>query len=485
MIVDSFYKNLADWKEVGYITRLWNFIAEVDGLPTVKLGEIVVLETGQVGQVIALRRDVVEVLLLSKESARVGIRVTRSGKRLTLGIDQSILGRSVDGIGNLIGEVSGSGKESQVLMAADVTPMGIVMREKVEKQLFTGVALIDLMVPLGRGQRELVLGDRKTGKSQVLLQTMVNQARLGAVCIYAAVGKKQSEIRQVEDFLREAKVWGQCVVVAASVQDSPGEIFSCPYTAMTVAEFFRDHGRDVLLVLDDMSTHAKFYRELSLLLKKFPGRDSYPGDIFHIHSKLLERAGNFKIGHKEAAITCLPVAETVQGDITGYIQTNLMSMTDGHVYFDSELFFKGRRPAINPFISVTRVGHQTQSKLGREAGRILVDLLSSYERTQSFLRFGAELGESSRQIITMGDRVLAFFDQPMGSVVPYSLQLVVLGLLISGMWNGRDLAKMMTAYDSDPNLQRLINDLARTSENMNQLIEKVRTNSEQLMKIFG
>jgi F-type H+-transporting ATPase subunit alpha len=483
MIVDSFYKNLKDWKEVGYVEKLWDFIAEVNGLPNVKLGEIVVLESGQVGQVINLRKDAAEVLLFSKEPTRVGTKVSRSGKKLTLEIDLSILGRTIDGMGDYLDQPVGE-KEQGVLMSTDVTPMGIVMREKVTKQLITGVALIDLMIPLGKGQRELFIGDRKTGKSQVLLQTVVNQARSGTVCIYAAIGKKQSEINRIEQFLKEAKVWGQCVLVAASVQDSPGEIFSCPNTAMTVAEFFRDHGRDVLLVLDDLSTHAKFYRELSLLLRKFPGRDSYPGDIFHLHSKLLERAGNFMIGHKEAAITCLPVAETVQGDITGYIQTNLMSMTDGHIYFDNELFLKGRRPAINPFISVTRVGHQTQSQLGREAGRILLDLLSGYERTQSFLRFGAELGESSKQIITMGDRAMSFFDQPMKSVVPHSMQIVVLALLVSGIWNGKGMTKMIKAYETDSNLERAINDMARNSQNMKEVIEKVRVNSDMLMKIF-
>ena len=484
MIVDSFSKHLQDFGEVGFIEKLWDFIAEVSGLPSVRLAEVVVLETGQVGQVIALKKDLVEILLLSREAARVGTRVTRTGKKLTMAIDESILGSSIDGMGTMLSKSIPS-KEKKVLMSADVTPMGISMRQRINQQLMTGVVLIDMMVPIGKGQRELVMGDRKTGKTQVLLQIMVNQARLGSVCIYAAIGKKQSEIKRVENFLKEAQVWGQSVVVSASVQDSPGEIFSCPNTAMTVAEFFRDHGRDVLLVLDDMSTHGKFYRELSLLLRRFPGRDSYPGDIFHIHSKLLERAGNFKIGKREAAITCLPVVETIQGDITGYIQTNLMSMTDGHLYFDNELFVKGRRPAINPFVSVTRVGHQTQSVLAREAGRILLDLLSSYERTQGFLRFGAELGESTRQILTMGDRVLAFFDQPMNSVVPFEVQIVSLALLISGMWNGKNLNRMLSGYQSDASLKKTIDEMVDKSRGMNELIDRARGNQEKLLKAFS
>jgi len=483
MIIESFEKNLKDWKEVGYVEKMWDYIAEVSGLPSARLSEIVMLETGQVGQIIALRRDAAEVIILSKEITRVGTRVTRTGKRLTMAIDETILGKTVDGIGVLLAGGLG-GRTTKVMMSADVTPMGISMRHKITEQMITGVALIDLMLPLGKGQRELFIGDRKTGKTQVILQTMLNQAKSGAVCIYAAVGKKQSEIKRVEQFLKETKIQDQSVLVAASVQDSPGEIFCCPYTAMTIAEFFRDHGRDVLLVLDDMSTHAKFYRELSLILKKFPGRDSYPGDIFHIHSKLLERAGNFRIGKRRASITCIPVAETTQGDITGYVQTNLMSMTDGHVYFDSELFSKGRRPAINPFISVTRVGHQTQSKLVREAGRILLDLLSSFERTQGFVRFGAELGESSRQILTMGDRVLAFFDQPMQKTVPMPLQLTLLALLVSGIWNGRNLDKMLTAYETTPEIADIVDGMPDGVESVNGLIDKVRNSQEKLTGVF-
>jgi F-type H+-transporting ATPase subunit alpha len=253
---------------------------------------------------------------------------------------------------------------------------------------------------------------------------------------------------------------------------------------MAIAEYFRDKGRDTLVIFDDLTMHAMFYRELSLISRKFPGRDSYPGDIFHIHSKLLERGGNFDIGGKEISITCLPVAETASGDVTGYIQTNLMSMTDGHIYYDGELFFRGRRPAINPFVSVTRVGHQTQSPLAREAGRILMDLLSGYERAQSFLRFGAELGESSRQILTMGDRVLAFFDQPAGSTVPYELQMVLLSLLISGVWSGKNLEKVITEYQNNNELADKIKRMVEESRNMNNLIEKGREAGELLLPLL-
>jgi F-type H+-transporting ATPase subunit alpha len=305
------------------------------------------------------------------------------------------------------------------------------------------------------------------------------------VGVYAAIAKRKSEVKRIEAFLQANDIWKNTVLVATSSQDSPGEIFLGPYTAMAMAEFFRDKGKDVLVVFDDMTVHAMFYRELSLISRRFPGRDSYPGDIFHIHSKLMERGGNFEVGGKEASITCLPVAETVQSDITGYIQTNLMSMTDGHIYYDAELFFKGRRPAVNPFVSVTRVGHQTQTPLAREAGRILTDLLSSYERTQSFLRFGAELGESSRQVLTMGERVLTFFNQPVDKAVPFNLQLLLLALLVSGMWNGKNLGKILDEYEKNEELAGKVGTMVEESNNINSLIEKVREAAEELLPLLS
>ena len=245
---------------------------------------------------------------------------------------------------------------------------------------------------------------------------------------------------------------------------------------MTIAEYFRDQGKDVVVVLDDMSTQARFYRELSLLSRKFPGRESYPGDIFFVHSRLLERAGNFRVGDKEVSITCLPVVETIQSDITGYIPTNLMSMTDGHIYFDGDLFFRGRRPAINPFLSVTRVGHQTQAGLAREAGRVLLDLLNSYEKTQGFLRFGTELGENSRQILAMGDRVLKFFDQPQFSVMPLNLQIVLLALLMAGLWSGKDVEKLMQRYLTDGEMKKTVDGLVAGQGDMGKLMEEGRKN---------
>lgn len=459
--------------EVGFAVRVIQSIVVVEGLPGAKIEEMVIFETGQLGKITGLNGNEIEVLVFDRKLVHAGIKVTRLQKQMTVPVGEGILGKTIDVLGRIV-----KGKqvntEDWEQRAADSNPWELAKRHKIDQPLVTGVTLVDMLVPLGKGQRELIAGDRKTGKSSLLLQALLSQAKTGSVCVYAAVGKKRTDILKVEEFLTQMGILEKSVVVAAASQDSAGVIYQCPYTAMAVAEYFRDKGQDVIIVLDDMTTHAKFYRELSLLSRKFPGRDSYPGDIFHIHSKLMERAGSFWVNGKEVTITCLPVVETIQGDITGYIQTNMMSMTDGHIYFDSDLFFRGRRPAINPYISVTRVGRQTQTKLRRDAGRMVLDLLNSYERTQGFLRFGAELGENSRQILMIGDRILGFFDQPMYTVVPLNVQLYMLAQLLSGGSRGQKTQEAVDKYLKDPAYRSKVDQTVEKCEAMSKLIEESR-----------
>ena len=367
----------------------------------------------------------------------------------------------------------------------EVIPAGIAQRKKISRPLETGTILVDLMVPIGRGQRELIMGDRKTGKPHLALRTVITQAKLGTVCVYAAVGKKQGEIKRVEEYFAMAGITDKLILVVSSSQDGPGEIFLTPYTAMTMAEYFRDQGKDVLVVLDDMSTHAKFYREISLLGRRFPGRDSYPGDVFYTHSRLLERAGNFINGGKEAAITCLPIMETTQRDFSGYIQTNMMSMTDGHVFFDSDFFISGGRPAINIFISVTRVGRQTQTNLRREISQMTLGLLNNYERTQKFMRFGAELSDNSRQIIRSGERLLKFFDQRISITVPVNVQTVLWALLWLGVWENTNMERLVVGYEEDAKLRTTIDNLVSGAGSAQELLTKTREGSEPLLWLLN
>lgn len=476
----TFQNYLEETHEEGIVEEIIHSILYVSGLPGATISEVVIFEQGQIGQVMSMRRDHVEVLLLSRAAIEVGTRGARTGFPLQIEVGDQSLGQVVNALG---GVIEGAGAEAGGLemRPVDSVPFGIAERQKITRTLETGIILVDLMIPLGMGQRELFLGDRKTGKSYLTREIVVHQAKLGNVCVYALIGKKKSEIKKTVEYFRKTGAISNMVLVISGSHDSVGEIYITPYTAMSIAESFREKGRDVVVVLDDMTTHAKFYRELSLLSRKFPGRDSYPGDIFHEHSKLVERAGNFKSGDKSVSITCLPIAEVVGSDLTGYIQTNLMSMTDGHILFDNALFAAGRRPAINAFLSVTRVGHQTQDKLRRDINQKLFDLLNDYERTQSFLRFGAELGENSRQILATGEKVLKFFDQPLHFAVSLNLGIGLLALLWSGSWDGTSAEKIITAYEQNETLRSVYDNLVQNKSDFMQLVDAARGDADKLL----
>lgn len=442
-IMLTFKDCLAKTGEIGFVEELMLSVARVSGLPGACLREQVLFETGQRGEIISLHAQIADVMVFSREPLRVGTRVVRVGYQFSILAGKQMLGQIIDPLGEpLEGEKTWTEKDME-WRPVDTRPGGIATRKRITRQFETGVILVDLLIPLGHGQRELVLGNRKTGKSQLLWRTVKTQVKKGHICIYATVGKKKMEILQTWNFLKESGAASSTVMIASGSNDSSGEIFLTPYTALTLAEYFRDQGRDVLLVIDDMTTHAKYYRELALLSRKFPGRDSYPGDVFHIHSKLLERAGSFEKG----SITCLPLAETQMGDMTGYIQTNLMSMTDGHVYFDSGLFFAGRRPAIDPFLSVTRVGRQTQTPLQKDITKKLLQALSDYEKTTRFVKFGTELGENSRAVLDMGEKIWQLFDQPINEIVPLPLAMILFVMLTMGDFDPKNTQKAIENYN--------------------------------------
>src|SRR3972149_299882 len=318
--------------EIGFVDRSVHSLVYVSGLPKVHPGEVVMFESQDLGQVLSLTPEEAEILVLTSSQIRVGSKVVRTGEHLQVEVGNGLLGRMIDPLGRPID--SARLVKSVESRSIDLTPPKLLERKLVEKSLDTGVSIVDLVIPLGKGQRELVIGDRKTGKTEFLFRTVVTQAFEGTVCIYAVIGQKQIDIKKLSEFFEEQKVMKNTVIIASSSSDPAGLIYLTPFTAMTVAEFFRDQGMDVLLILDDMTTHARNYREISLLAKRFPGRSSYPGDIFYLHAKLMERGGNFllfkdldistktKISPdqvKEVSITLLPVAEMVMGDFSGYI----------------------------------------------------------------------------------------------------------------------------------------------------------------------
>ncbi|MHA2426599.1 MAG: F0F1 ATP synthase subunit alpha [Candidatus Hermodarchaeia archaeon] len=467
--------------EIGFVDRIIHSIVYVSGLPKARPFELVILESGELGQVMSLSEKLAEILLLTHSRVRVGTKVVRTDEMLQVPVGDAVLGRVIDSLVNPIDTLKPIAATK--LSPVDVSPHGIVGRKQITKPLETGVTLIDLAVPLGKGQRELVIGDRKTGKTEFLLQALLSQAKRGAICIYAIIGQRLIDIRKRAEFLKENNIFESCVIVATSSSDPSGLIFQTPYTAMTIAEFFRDQNRDVLLILDDMTTHARYYREMSLLARRFPGKNSYPGDIFYAQARLVERAGNYVKG----SITCLPVAESILGDLSGYIQTNLMAMTDGHIFFDIELYNQGKRPAVSPFLSVTRVGHQTQTPLLRDISHQLSSFLVQYQKMKQFTHFGAEAGGAVKKILGLGEKVDVFFSQLPNTIIPLDINVVILAGLWAGIWNEiesekfkGDIEQLIVGYQEDDQFKEQVKQLISSKNFFSDLINALRLNKEIL-----
>ncbi len=415
----------------GVIIKVKRGLAWSTPLKGVVVGEIVAFEDGGHGRVSAIEKTTVEIMVFSKNSVDLGTSVVRTGQILHVTLGDDLLGHTLDSFGHGFFDQRPNNPDDSLQSAPVEKPApGIMQRKAIDTQLQTGVLAVDLTVPLGKGQRELVIGDRKTGKSFFVLQTALTQAKLGSIIVYCLIGKRDSEIKQVENWFKEQGISQNSVLVVSDASASSGEIFMTPYTAITIAEYFCSKNKDVVLILDDLSRHATSYREMSLLGGRFPGRDSYPGDIFYVHSRLLERAGSFVGG---GTITALPIVETVEGDITGYLQTNLMSMTDGHLYFDNELYAGGSRPAINLFLSVTRVGKQTQLGLAKEISHVVVTTLKKYEELQRFLRFGSELSDSIQETVRLARGLNELFHQIQITLSDPIWQYVKIAWLLNGV----------------------------------------------------
>lgn len=486
----TFQQYLITNEEIGFVEACNQSIVYANGLPRVTLQEIVMFESGEFGVVLSMQRDQVEILLLSKSSVKSGMKVTRTGIRQEIPVGFELLGKSLDPFGQALnaGTTFDAPKISRPI---DISPSGINTRKRIEQSFETGVTLVDMLIPLGKGQRELIIGDRKTGKTSFLYQTMLKQASLGTICIYAGIGKKKTDIKKIEAFFHNAGIEDNTVVIATSSEDPAGVIYLTPYAAMTVAEYFRDEGHDVLVVMDDLFTHAKFYREIMLIGRRFPGRNAYPADIFYTHARLLERAGNFILPNgTEHAITCLPVVESVEGDIAGFIQTNLMSMTDGHIYFDVDMFTKGIRPAINPFVSVSRVGRQTQSSLRLTLSRELLSFLSLHKRLESYSHFSAEAGTGVKRTLAVAEKIYAFFTQGPHEVKELDLQIIIFCLLWSDYWQytsnmEKDIATITQVYKNSMEAQTMVKDLINSVKSLNELLLAVRRNQDKLLNVFG
>lgn len=468
------FSDYAKQTQLGTVSAVAHGWVQLTGLESVSINEIVIFENDVLGQITTLGDGTVDCLVFSNQSLKPGMQVARTDEQPSVIVNPHILGTVVNGLGVSETAPLQHGKAYPIFH----TPPGLPTRAKIHRAFFTGVKIIDLLLPLGKGQRELIIGDRKTGKTNFLLETMRFQMNDGAVGIYAGIGKKKTDIKKVQEFFAHHKLQNESVIVASSSDDPAGMIFATPYTAMAIAEYFRDLGKDVILILDDLTTHAKFYRESSLIANRFPGRNAYPSDIFSVHAKLLERAGNFKTSDNlDVSITCLPVVETLQGDLSGYIQTNVMSMTDGHLLFDGDLFAKNRRPAINPFLSVTRVGKQTQDTLQREITTEALTFLATSERLQSFTHFGAELHDDAREKLLKGEALITFFNQNSEELVDQYLSIFMFAVIWSKQWPDISLIPphlktIQEKYETDAHFQEQIYTVVSESESIAELTKQ-------------
>jgi F-type H+-transporting ATPase subunit alpha len=483
---DTFQQLLQKTGEYGIVYQVSHPIVFIDGLPNAKTHEVVVFESGQKGEIFSINRGKIEVRTFSHEPVLVGSKVARTDQLLSVPAGRELLGHTINPLGEPI-DPSIQFTMPTEMRDLDANPVGISGRQKISTPLLTGISLVDLLLPLGVGQRELIIGDRKTGKTSLLMTTIKNQVYQGMIVIYAAIAKKKSDIKKLQGFFEQEKIMSNMIIVATSSFDSPSLIYQTPYAGMALAEYFRDQGVNTLLILDDLSTHAKFYRELSLLARRFPGRDSYPGDIFYTHSRLLERAGNFKHPTaKEVAITCLPVVEIVEGDFTGYISTNVMGITDGHIYLDSNIYYQGMRPAVNVPLSVTRVGRQTLDKLSRDVNKNLTSFLAEYTKLQNISHFGQELTAEVKKKLLQGDLMNKFFNQPYQQTVPHEVQLIVVSMILHDLiLTKEDLDKakenlIRASYDKIN--QKLFFDITNTKD-VKVLQENIEKNKEQIFAL--
>jgi F-type H+-transporting ATPase subunit alpha len=423
----------ADVAEVGQVLSVGDGIARVYGLDKVQAGEMVEFPNGMKGMALNLETDNVGVVIFGDDSGiREGDTVKRTGSIVDVPVGRGLLGRVVDGLGN---PIDGKGPLVDVTRTrVEVKAPGIIPRKSVHEPVQTGLKAIDALVPIGRGQRELIIGDRQTGKTAVAIDTFLNQKGVNAAgdesrklyCIYVAVGQKRSTVAQIVKTLQDYGALDYSIVVAATASEPAPLQFLAPYTGCAMGEFFRDNGMHAVIVYDDLSKQAVAYRQMSLLLRRPPGREAYPGDVFYLHSRLLERAAKMNEQHGSGSLTALPVIETQAGDVSAYIPTNVISITDGQIFLETELFYRGIRPAINVGLSVSRVGSAAQIKAMKQvAGKIKLEL-AQYREMASFAQFASDLDASTQRLLARGARLTELLKQPQFTPYPVEEQVVAL-----------------------------------------------------------
>lgn len=428
------YRSRIELHETGTVILVGDGIAKAHGLRNCVANEMLEFPDGSVGIAQNLEDEVVSIAVLSDTAdIHEGTVVRRTGKVVSVPVGSALLGRTVNALG---APIDGKGPvPSTEARPIESEAPGIIRRKSVAVPLQTGIKAIDSMIPIGRGQRELIIGDRQTGKTAIAVDTIINQRGKGVICIYVAIGQKSSSVAQIADRLEAAGAMEYTIIVSASASESACLQYIAPYSGCAMAEHFREQGKDVLIVYDDLSKHAVAYRALSLLIRRPPGREAYPGDVFYLHSRLLERAACVAPEYGGGSITALPIIETQAGDVSAYIPTNVISITDGQIFLETELFHAGIMPAINPGISVSRIGGSAQLKPMKKVSGELKLLYSQYRELQAFAQFGSDLDADTRARLDLGDRIVEVLKQKRNSPLSVACQTAIIYAVTNGYLN--------------------------------------------------
>jgi len=461
-------------KETGEVISVGDGIARIYGIDHAEYGEVVVFDNGVKAMVQDVKENEIGVILFGRDSGiHEGSRVARTGKRAGIPTGDAFLGRVINALGEPI-DGDGDIKEDEYRPVEHEAP-GIIDRQSVDTPLETGILAIDSMFPIGRGQRELIIGDRQTGKTSIATDTILNQRGKDVICIYAAIGQKASTVARVVETLKKYGAMDYSIVVAATAADPVACQYIAPYAATSMAEHFMEQGKDVLVVYDDLSKHAVSYRAISLLLGRSPGREAYPGDVFYLHSRLLERCARLSDEKGGGSITALPIIETQDGDVSAYIPTNVISITDGQIFLETKLFFEGQRPAVNVGLSVSRVGGAAQTKAMKKAsGTIRIDL-AQYRELEVFTQFSSDLDETTKAQLNHGNALMELLKQPLNHPLSMADQVITLILAQEKYFDDVDKSQVKKLQN---NVLRAVRDTAadvyNTLEEKNELNDDIK-----------
>ena len=478
--------------EIGKVVKVGDGIAWVYGLNSVQAGEMVEFDSGVKGMALNLEEESVGIVIFGEPSSiKEGSIVKRTGKIVEVPVGEGLLGRVVDGLGN---PIDGKGPLKNVeYRKLEVKAPGIIARQSVSEPMQTGIKAIDTLIPVGRGQRELIIGDRQTGKTAIVIDTFINQAnahqqnndKQKLFCIYVAIGQKRSTVAQIVKTLQDAGAMSYSVVVAATASEASTLQFFAPYTGCSIGEYFRDNGKHALIAYDDLSKHAVAYREMSLLLRRPPGREAYPGDVFYIHSRLLERAAKLSDNLGGGSLTALPIIETQAGDVSAYIPTNVISITDGQIFLETDLFYKGIKPAVNVGLSVSRVGSAAQTKAMKQvAGTIKLDL-AQFRELEAFAQFGSDLDISTQKLLDKGKKLTELLKQNQFTPLGFEEQVVSIYVGVKGYLD-KVAVKDVTKFEQQflQKIKTAYPEILQSITNEQKITESTETKLKQIILDF-